>query len=69
MFPPFLPDSINRDFQDGKEEGFDVAESYIKELVKKFDKDIRKGWLKVRATTSTASNHSCNCEFCELDEK
>ena len=30
-----LPPELNKDFQDGKQVGFEVAESYIKNLVKK----------------------------------
>lgn len=62
-------DFITPERQQGREEGFKIAESYVKEITKKFYKDIKKGLLMNMATTSTASSHKCNCDFCDLDKK
>jgi len=65
----FPPNNFNEDYQRGKEDGFNIAESYLTEITKRFYKEIKKGMLKIMATTSTVSNHKCNCEFCDLDIK
>jgi len=79
--PNFEPP--NENFQKGFEEGFDYATDLIKKELKKAHKDSKKQQLlftkvlkkiKIKnesmfTCTATSSNHSCNCEYCELDEK
>lgn len=65
--PPFLGKNMSPEFEAGKEEGFKIAESYLKTLTKKFYKEVKKGLLERMATTTTTP-HSCNCEFCNYQQ-
>lgn len=69
ILPNFFNFFKTKDFHDGFREGFDVAESHIKDLAKSFEREVRKGLLKNMATRYTATNHKCNCEFCEFGKK
>lgn len=67
--PPFFQNQNSPDYQAGIDEGFRIAESYLKIASKKFYKEIKKGLFRGLATTSSTFIHKCNCEFCELSSK
>ncbi len=70
-------------YQTGFHDGFENAQNEIrKELKEAYKKSKKQGLLfakilkkiKIRdnsmfTCTDTASNHQCNCEFCELSKK
>jgi len=56
MFIPPSPKQFNKDYQEGKEEGFRIAESYIKKASKKFYKEVKGGMIDRMATCFTASS-------------
>ena len=45
-----------------EERGFKIAESYFEKVTNDYLKMIKKGLIRMKATTSTT--HKCNCEFC-----
>jgi len=69
MFCPINKKQFNKDYREGVEKGFDIAESYLKDVAKDFYKAMKKGLLSGKATTTLINSHKCNCEFCHLDEK
>ena len=48
--------------QEAEERGFKIAESYFEKVTNDYLKMIKKGLIRMKATTSTT--HKCNCEFC-----
>jgi hypothetical protein len=48
--------------QKAEERGFRIAESYFEKATTDYLKMIKKGLIRMKATTSTS--HKCNCEFC-----
>ena len=56
MFVPLSPKQFNKDYQEGKQEGFRIAESYIKKASKEFYKEVKGGMINRMATCFTASS-------------
>lgn len=56
MFIPLPPKQFNEDYRDGVQEGFRIAESYIKEASKRFYKEVKGGMIDRMATCATASS-------------
>ena len=56
MFVPLPPKQFNKDYQEGVQEGFRIAEGYIKEASKRFYKEVKGGMIDRMATCTTASS-------------
>ena len=69
MVPGFLPKEFNKDYQEGVDAGFEMAEGWMMKAVRDFYKSIKHKQLRRMATSSTASSHSCNCDYCDIDPK
>ena len=55
MFQTFKNHFNSDDYKKGINEGFKIAESYIKEASKKFYKEMKDGLIEKLATTTTIS--------------
>lgn len=56
MFIPLPPKQFNKDYQEGIQEGFRIAEGYIKEASKRFYREVKGGMIDRMATCTTASS-------------
>lgn len=70
MFYPFFEElrRLSPDFEAGRKEGFEIAESYFQKATRNFYRDVKKGMIKNMATLTTITSHECNCEFCWTNE-
>lgn len=66
MFVPLFSIEFNKDYQRGKQEGFRIAESYIKKASKRFYKEVKGGMIDRMATCTTASSMPEVAEILDL---
>ena len=66
MWVPNTFEMFDPKIQEAKEEGFKIAESYFQDVTQQYLKMVKKGLIRMKATTSTSTSHKCNCEFCDM---
>lgn len=57
------------EFQAGVREGVQMSDDYLKEICRDFYKSVKRGLLELKMTTSTATTHTCNCDYCPANRK